>query len=102
MKRPATGLIMEKGKAMAEDTQTRRKRLQYQCWYRGCKETDILLGKFVDAHIHELDDAQLDELEALMREDDADIYKWLSGGAPVPDDKRSSVLDMLLQFDFSK
>lgn len=87
---------------MAEDATTRRKRLQYQSWYRGCKETDILLGKFVDAHVKTLDESQLDELEALMAEDDSDIYNWLSGRAPIPSDKRSSVVDLLLDFDFSK
>lgn len=62
----------------------RIKRLIYQSWYRGCKETDILLGGFAKAHLTELDDAGLDSFEALLGEHDADVYAWLTDTKPVP------------------
>lgn len=62
----------------------RVKRLIYQSWYRGCKETDILLGSFARAHLAELDDAGLDSFEALLAEHDADVFGWLTNQKPVP------------------
>ena len=49
---------------MAEDLEIRRRRLRYQSWYRGCKETDILFGKFADAWIDRFDADQLDARES--------------------------------------
>lgn len=68
----------------ADTREHRVKRLIYQSWYRGCKETDILLGNFAKAHLAELDDAGLDSFEALLGEQDADVYGWLTGTIPVP------------------
>lgn len=64
--------------------EARIKRLIYQSWYRGCKETDILLGGFAKAHLQELDDAGLDSFEALLGEHDADVFAWLTDVKPVP------------------
>ena len=85
---------------MAEDIEIRRRRLRYQSWYRGCKETDILFGKFADAWIDRFDAGQLDAFEALLDESDVDLYNWLSGREPLPEDLASNpVMQMMMQFD---
>ena len=66
------------------DKHTRIKRLQYQSWYRGCKETDKILGGFARAKLEQLNDIELDEFEALLEEQDPDIFDWLTGKQPVP------------------
>jgi len=88
---------------MGETRENRIKRLLYQSWYRGCKETDRIVGWFAKKHIHELSDAQIDEFEEIMAEDDKDIFNWLTGKITVPakyDD--NSVMKMLLDFDVAK
>lgn len=60
-----------------------RKRLRYRSWHRGCKETDLLLGRFSDEKLALLPDAQVAIYERLLDESDADIWDWLNG-SPAP------------------
>ncbi len=62
----------------------RRKRLIFRCQHRGTKENDILLGGFVAVHINDLDDTGLDRFEALLEENDIDLYNWITDKEPVP------------------
>ena len=67
---------------MTED-EKRRKRLAMRSWRRGTKEMDLILGRFWDAEGAELDTASLDAYEAMLNENDQDLYAWVSGqGAP--------------------
>lgn len=63
----------------------RVKRLKYQSWYRGCKETDILLGNFARARLDALNDAELDAFEGLLGENDVDMFRWLTDQAEPPE-----------------
>ena len=62
----------------------RRKRLIFRCQHCGMKENDILLGGFVAVHINDLDDTGLDRFEALLEENDIDLYNWITDKEPVP------------------
>jgi len=62
----------------------RRKRILYRSQHQGMKENDILLGGFTAVHVGDLEDSQLDQLEALLNEDDNDLYNWITGKTPVP------------------
>ena len=62
------------------------KRLQYRSLHRGCKETDLLFGKFSDAQLAKLDSALISVYEKLLDEDDADIWAWLTGKIESPDE----------------
>ena len=57
----------------------RRKKLIFQSQHCGIKENDILLGQFAANHIEEFSDQQLDLFEALLAENDHDIYGWITG-----------------------
>lgn len=59
----------------------RRKRLLFRCWHRGTREMDLLLGRFADAEIPGLTDAELAELERLIEVPDPDLYAALTGNA---------------------
>lgn len=72
--------------AATPERDPRRKRILFRCWHRGMKEMDLLLGGFVNAKIDELTDAELDELENLMNANDQDLYAWMSGRQPLPDE----------------
>jgi len=58
--------------------------LIHKSWHRGCKETDILLGYFARAKLHEVNDDFLIVYQQLINEPDWDIYAWLTGEAETP------------------
>lgn len=82
----------------SEDLAMRRRRLKFRCWHRGMKETDLLLGRFADAHVDALDAAAVTDFEALLETPDQDIFGWIVGGEPVPEEARTPMLDRLLAF----
>ena len=64
----------------------RRKRLLFHCWHRGTREMDLILGRFADAEISTLSDAELTELEQLIEVPDPDLYAALIGNeVPAPE-----------------
>lgn len=69
---------------MSENRDTRLKRLRLRSWRRGTKEMDLILGGFADDLLGTLDDQDLDAHEALMDENDQDLYAWICGNAPAP------------------
>ena len=68
----------------AEEREARLKRLRIRSWRRGTREMDLILGRFWDTEGAALDDVTLDLYEALLEENDHDIYLWVAGRAPVP------------------
>lgn len=85
---------------MDETLETRRKRLLYQSGHRGTKESDLLLGAFAAAHLNGFDAGQLARYEALLDEDDGDLFDWMTGRAAPPEEKKSDVLGLLLRFRY--
>lgn len=70
---------------MTEPRDIRLKRLTMRSMRRGIKEMDILLSRYADIRLAEMDDAELDLYEALLNENDQDLYQWVSGQKPAPD-----------------
>lgn len=68
-----------------EDIAMRRKKLRYRAWHRGTREMDLVLGPYADAHTEGMDEAQLDQLEALMSEEDPPLLTWVMGQETPPD-----------------
>ncbi|SDG88421.1 succinate dehydrogenase assembly factor 2 [Roseospirillum parvum] len=66
------------------DPDTRRRRLRYRALHRGSREADLLIGGFVTAHLDSLGAAELDTLETLLDELDADILDWVLGHRSPP------------------
>ena len=62
----------------------KRKRLLFHCTHMGMKENDVMFGKFARAHVADLDDAQVAELEALLENNDQDLFHWVMGRVEVP------------------
>ena len=63
----------------------RLKRLAIRSWRRGIKEMDLILGRFWDAEGASLDEATLATYEAMLSENDQDLYLWVSGQAQPPE-----------------
>jgi antitoxin CptB len=83
---------------MTETDAIRRKRLRYRSWHRGTREADLLLGRFADARLAELDPGQLDRYEALLDCADPDLWDWVVRRAPPPPPHDHDVLALIRTF----
>ena len=61
---------------MSDDA--RLKRLKMRSMRRGIKEMDLILGSFADQGLPALDAPALDLYEALLAENDHDLYAWVT------------------------
>ncbi|HZD25331.1 MAG TPA: succinate dehydrogenase assembly factor 2 [Alphaproteobacteria bacterium] len=86
---------------MAEDLETKRKRLLYRSWHRGTKELDLILGKFAEQHLADFSPGELVQYEAILESDEHDIYAWLAGRQEVPAEHRNPVVQRILDYRVS-
>src|SRR5579872_2754796 len=92
------------GRGMTGTTRTsagldiRRRRLLYRLWHRGTREMDLIMGQFADATIGELSDAEIAELEELAAVPDPELYAWVTGSRPVPENYDVAVFRRLRNF----
>jgi antitoxin CptB len=70
---------------LAENHETRLKRLRMRSMRRGIKEMDLILSRFADAELHQLSAQELDEYETLLNENDQDLYAWITAQTPTPE-----------------
>jgi antitoxin CptB len=74
----------------------RRRRLLFRARHRGTHETDLLVGGFVAAEIAAMDEAALDDLEAVLELPDIDLFDWLTGRRPVPEEVATPLLGRMV------
>jgi antitoxin CptB len=90
--------IPPRAQRVTTSSEIRRKRLLFRSWHRGTRESDLILGRFAEAHLVRFDDAQLDRYEALLDCPDADIFDWVCGRAAPPSEYDYDVTRLLLSF----
>lgn len=76
----------------------RIKKLRYQSWHRGCKETDVLLGHYCDAFLEHASAEDVSLMEDFCAEDDYDIWQWVGYNIPPPDARYVPLIAKLQQF----
>lgn len=69
---------------MSAPDAARLKRLSMRSWRRGTKEMDLILGPFADARLAAMTPETLERYEALLCENDQDLYPWVTGATPAP------------------
>lgn len=79
----------------------RRRKLTFRAWRRGFREMDLLMGAYADAHMADLSEDGLAEFERLLAIPDWEVYAWLIGQKPVPDNHKGPVLDQLIAFRYA-
>ncbi len=72
-------------------SENRRKRLLFRAQRRGFKEVDLIFGAYAEANLAGLDEAGLDQFEALLTAPDQEVYAWLRGAEAVPADHDNAV-----------
>ncbi len=63
---------------------------------------DIVYGRFADAQIAVLSDAELDLYERLLELPDQQVFEWVSGAQPLPADYNTPLFRRLCDFQNSE
>jgi antitoxin CptB len=77
------------------------KKLLYKSKNRGCKETDLILGRFAEKFIDKMNIDELIEFAKILDQNDADIYDWYIAKTSLPSDLNSTTMNKLLNFDIN-
>jgi antitoxin CptB len=82
--------------AARAETDLRRQRLgriTFRAWRRGFREADLVLGPFMEREGATLTDTELDQLEALLAEDnDHELYAWIIETQPTPPEHDTTLM----------
>ena len=73
------------GPASLVTSDERLKRMVMRSWRRGTKEMDLILGPYANARLEGLDPARLELFDALLLENDQDLYLWVTGAKAPPE-----------------
>jgi antitoxin CptB len=76
----------------------RRRKLVFRAWHRGMREVDLLLGRFADARVPGMSEANLASFEALLDVPDPQILAWITGEEDVPREQDSRFIRELIAF----
>ena len=85
----------------SEGLDARRRRLLFRSWHRGIREMDLVLGRFADAHVAQLSEAELDDYERLLEIPDQPFFAWVSGAEAVPTEHDTAMFHRLREFHAS-
>ncbi len=83
------------------DLDEERRRLLYRAMHRGFKEADIVVGQFAQANLAGMSDDELSEFTRLLDVPDQELYAWVIGRHPAPDNFNGPVLQKMQAFDVS-
>ena len=55
----------------------RRRRILFRAWRRGVREMDLIMGRFADAHLPTMNEAELAEFARLLDLPDTQVLAWI-------------------------
>ena len=84
------------------DLDVRRRKILFRAWHRGTREMDLLMGRFANAALAGMSEAELDEFERLIDVPDPDLFGWIIGEADAPAAYDTPVLRQLKAFNHSQ
>ena len=70
---------------MAEDRETRVRRLSMRSMRRGIREMDLILSAYANRALGQMSPAELELYDAFLSENDHDLYRWVSGAEAPPE-----------------
>ena len=68
-----------------EPREYRLKRLKMRSMRRGIKEMDLILTAYAEASLEAMAAPEIDLYDALLHENDQDLYQWVTGQAAPPE-----------------
>ncbi|MEM6759384.1 MAG: succinate dehydrogenase assembly factor 2 [Pseudomonadota bacterium] len=69
---------------MSEPREHAIKRMHMRSMRRGIKEMDLILSAYARAELDSMSDQDLALYDALLNENDQDLYTWVTGQVPAP------------------
>jgi antitoxin CptB len=82
----------------SEGLDPRRRRLLFRSWHRGIREMDLVLGRFADAQIAHLSDAELVEVERWLDVPDQQMFAYVNGAEAPPSEIDTALFKRLRDF----
>jgi antitoxin CptB len=82
----------------SEGLDPRRRRLLFRCRHRGIREMDFVLGRFADAQLTGMSEAELDELERWLEIPDQQMFAFVNGSDETPPALDTALFRRLLDF----
>lgn len=55
----------------------RRRRASWRAGHRGTKELDLLIGRYAEAHLADMDEAALAQFEEFLAVEEPELQRWL-------------------------
>lgn len=83
---------------MSSDIETRKKRALWRANHRGTKEMDWLLGKFAEAKLPAMSEAELGAFERFMSLPDPELQAWLMAAETPAGAEHDALLDAVRAF----
>ena len=83
---------------MSEELEIFKKKLLYRASYRGTKEMDILLTKFVKKYLNVFSDEQLKQLEKFLEFEDEVIYNFYNFDKVKKDIDKNKISEIFKNF----
>ncbi|MBK0327619.1 succinate dehydrogenase assembly factor 2 [Rhodobacteraceae bacterium F11138] len=83
---------------MSECREHRLKRLRMRSMRRGIKEMDLILSAYAEANLQQMNPGRLDLYDALLEQNDQDLYQWITGQAAAPDALADLIQDISQTF----
>ncbi|CUJ90039.1 Flavinator of succinate dehydrogenase [Ruegeria denitrificans] len=83
---------------MTETRDVRIKRMQMRSMRRGIKEMDLILSTYAERNLEAMDTTSLDQFDALLHENDQDLYQWVAGQVQPPEGFASLIADIAQTF----
>jgi|TARA_B110000438_G_scaffold250606_1_gene254551 antitoxin CptB len=80
------------------NTELLKKKIIYRSRHRGFKEMDLLLGKFVNNCINDLNYSELNDLNNLLNFEDELLFKWYFENHSNEDIKKIKLSSKLRKF----
>jgi antitoxin CptB len=73
------------------------KKTIYKSLHRGCKENDVLIGKFAKTELFNFTENELLIYDNFLEEDDYDIYHWILNDNQPPN-KYKNIINKIQKF----
>lgn len=74
------------------------KKLLYLSKYRGCKESEIIFGRFTERYLYKIDDIKLRAYEEILEYPDAKLMDWFMYKKDIPEKiKNNPVYELVVQ-----
>ena len=77
-----------------EDRDTAVRRMKMRSMRRGIKEMDLILSDFAGRALDPMSDAGLALYDRLLEENDHDLFSWVNGQVPPPEDYAALIAEI--------